>query len=249
MTKHLPIRWLEETDSTQNELARHISEYDNLSVVAARFQTAGRGQRGNTWVAAKGENLTFSMLLKFGQEGIPNLDSGDQFKITRAATLGVLTYLDGKGIPCKIKWPNDIYYRNRKICGMLIENVLDGKSLKHSIIGIGLNLNQKRFPTELVNPVSMSLVTGDEYDPEKELEDLYVHLATAFSLYLSPGSDSSGYEEKLYRKGEFHDYVRCSDGTAFEARIIGVNKQGLLLVQNKKGECETFAFKEISYII
>ena len=73
MTKQLPIRWLEETDSTQNELARHISDYDNLSVVAARFQTAGRGQRGNSWVADKGENLTFSILLKFGQDRIPHL--------------------------------------------------------------------------------------------------------------------------------------------------------------------------------
>ena len=249
MTKHLPIRWLEETDSTQNELARHISEYDNMSVVAARFQTAGRGQRGNSWVAAKGENLTFSVLLKFGQDGIPHLDSGDQFKITRATTLGVLSYLHEKGITCKIKWPNDIYYRNRKICGMLVENVLDGKSIKHSIIGIGLNLNQKRVPTELVNPVSMSSLTGIDYEPEKELVILYNHLTTAFSLYLAPGSDSPIYEENLYRMGEFHEYVRCSDGTTFEARIIGVNKQGLLLVQNKKGECFSFAFKEISYII
>ncbi|MBP5486577.1 MAG: biotin--[acetyl-CoA-carboxylase] ligase [Bacteroidales bacterium] len=249
MTKQLPIRWLEETDSTQNELARHISDYDNLSVVAARYQTAGRGQRGNSWVAAKGENLTFSMLLKFGQGRIPYLDSGDQFKITRAATLGVLSYLHEKGIPCKIKWPNDIYYRNRKICGMLIENVLDGRSLKHSIIGIGLNLNQKAFPAELVNPVSMSLLTGIDYDPEKEMEILYSNLTTAFSLYLAPGSDSSIYEENLYRMGEFHEYVRCSDGTTFEARIIGVNKLGQLQVQNKKGERETFAFKEISYII
>ncbi len=249
MTKQLPIRWLEETDSTQNELARHISDYDNLSVVAARFQTAGRGQRGNSWVADKGENLTFSILLKFGQGRIPHLDSGDQFKITRAATLGVLYYLHEKGIPCKIKWPNDIYYRNRKICGMLIENVLEGRSLKHSIIGIGLNLNQKRFPAELVNPVSMSLITGIDYEPEKELDILYGHLATAFSQYLAPGPDSSIYEDNLYRMGEFHEYVRCSDGTVFEARIIGVNKLGQLQVQNKKGECETFAFKEISYII
>ena len=249
MTKQLPIRWLEETDSTQNELARHISDYDNLSVVAARFQTAGRGQRGNSWVADKGENLTFSILLKFGQDRIPHLDSGDQFKITRAATIGVLYYLHEKGIPCKIKWPNDIYYRNRKICGMLIENVLEGRSLKHSIIGIGLNLNQKRFPAELVNPVSMSLITGIDYEPEKELDILYGHLATAFSQHLAPGPDSSIYEDNLYRMGEFHEYVRCSDGTVFEARIIGVNKLGQLQVQNKKGECETFAFKEISYII
>ena len=95
----------------------------------------------------------------------------------------------------------------------------------------------------------MSLITGIDYEPEKELDILYGHLATAFSQYLAPGPDSSIYEDNLYRMGEFHEYVRCSDGTVFEARIIGVNKLGQLQVRNKKGECETFAFKEISYII
>ena len=95
----------------------------------------------------------------------------------------------------------------------------------------------------------MSLLTGIDYEPEKELIILYSHLTTAFSLYLAPGSDSPIYEENLYRMGEFHEYVRCSDGTVFEARIVGVNKLGQLQVQNKKGERETFAFKEISYII
>ena len=249
MTQSMPILWLDETDSTQNELARHISEYDNLSVVAARLQTAGRGQRGNKWLATKGENLTFSMLLKFGQGALPSLETASQFRITQAATLGVLSYLDFSGIECMIKWPNDIYCRNKKICGMLIENVLEGRYLSHSIVGIGLNVNQRDFPVEIINPTSMSLASGKEYDLEAEMERLHSCLCDSFTKYLGPEADLKAYEEKLFRKGEFHEYVRCSDGSSFEAMITGVDKSGLLDVRNRKGEPEKFAFKEISYII
>lgn len=249
MTQRMPILWLDETDSTQNELARHISDYDNLSVVAARLQTAGRGQRGNKWLASKGKNLTFSMLLKFGQGPLPILRASDQFKITKAATLGVLSYLDSAGIECMIKWPNDIYHRNKKICGMLIENVLDGNNVSYSIAGIGLNVNQREFPINLINPTSMSLASGKEYDVEREMEKLHVCLRDSIVSNLNADDDSSSYEGRLYRKGEFHEYVRCSDGTFFEAMITGVDKSGLLEVRNRKGEREKFAFKEISYII
>ena len=136
MDEKVNIRWVEETDSTQDEVRRHILEYDNLSVTAAEFQTAGRGQRGNTWLARKGENLTFSMLIKFGGDDFPPLKAADQFLITKAATIGVAGYLEGKGINCSIKWPNDIYFRDKKICGMLIENVLEGEYLAYSIVDI-----------------------------------------------------------------------------------------------------------------
>ena len=96
MDEKVNIRWVEETDSTQDEVRRHIPEYDNLSVTAAEFQTAGRGQRGNTWLARKGENLTFSMLIKFGGDDFPPLKAADQFLITKAATIGVAGYLEGK---------------------------------------------------------------------------------------------------------------------------------------------------------
>ena len=89
MDEKVNIRWVEETDSTQDEVRRHIPEYDNLSGTAAEFQTAGRGQRGNTWLARKGENLTFSMLIKFGGDDFPPLKAADQFLITKAATIGV----------------------------------------------------------------------------------------------------------------------------------------------------------------
>jgi BirA family biotin operon repressor/biotin-[acetyl-CoA-carboxylase] ligase len=249
MAKRSPILWLEETDSTQNVFLGHISEYDNMSVAAAKFQTAGRGQRGNRWLAGKGENLTFSMLLKFGKEGFPFLKATDQFRITVAATLGIVSYLDAGGIESTVKWPNDIYIRNRKVCGMLMENQLEGPDIISSVAGIGLNVNQKDFPPQLPNPTSMSLQTGKKYILEDELEKLYVHLCDSFAANLNDEDAFGEYESRLYRKGVFNEYVRCSDGTYFEGRIVGVDQSGRLIVENRKGELETFAFKEISYII
>lgn len=253
MVEKVEIRWVEETDSTQDEVRRHIQEYDNLSVVAAEFQTAGRGQRGNTWLARKGENLTFSMLLKFGGNCFSPLKATDQFLITKAATIGVAGYLEGKGINCSIKWPNDIYFHDKKICGMLIENVLEGEYLSRGIVGIGLNVNQREFPPQLMNPTSMSVVTGQTYNTKDEMVILAGFLASAFQTSL--GSESSTpevdkeYERRLYRKDEFHEFTVCQDGSILEGKITGVTPGGLVQIINRKGELFQFAFKEISYII
>lgn len=253
MDEKVNIRWVEETDSTQDEVRRHIPEYDNLSVTAAEFQTAGRGQRGNTWLARKGENLTFSMLIKFGGDDFPPLKAADQFLITKAATIGVAGYLEGKGINCSIKWPNDIYFRDKKICGMLIENVLEGEYLAYSIVGIGLNVNQREFPPQLMNPTSMSVVNGQTYDTHEEMDILAGKLASVFQRALGSGSSipevDREYERRLYRKDEFHEFTICRDCSLLEGKIIGVTPGGLVKIINRKGELFQFAFKEISYII
>ena len=243
------IQWIEEIDSTQNAFQGHIQAYDNLSVVAAESQTAGRGQRGNTWLSGKGLNLTFSILMKFGADNIPEIKATDQFDITRAATMGVIRYLGSKGIEGKVKWPNDIYVRNKKICGMLIENVLKGNLIEYSIIGIGLNVNQRDFPVQLANPTSMAIVTEKEYELKPELQSLCSCLTEAFCNGIGTTEQARSYEEKLFRKDVFHDFVLCSDGTVFTGRILGTTKSGLLRMENKNGELKEFAFKEISYII
>lgn len=252
MENKVKIRWVDETDSTQEELRRHFLEYDNLSVTAARFQTAGRGQRGNKWTSERGENLTFSMLIRFGEGGFPPLPVSRQFAMTKAATLGIVSYLAGKGVEATIKWPNDIYVRDKKICGMLVENVLEGDKVAVSFVGIGLNMNQREFDSSLLNPTSLSLATGLRYDLESELEILASILAASFARVLGAGNPFAGderYESLLYRKGEFHEYVDCSDGTVFEGEILGVTPEGRLRVINKEGERKEFAFKEINFII
>lgn len=252
MVDKMNIRWMEETDSTQDEVRRHFSEYDNLSVVAAIFQTAGRGQRGNTWHSRGGENLTFSMVLRFGEEGFPPLPVNRSFLITKAATLAITKYLNEKEIACSIKWPNDIYVRNKKICGMLIENTLVTGNIASSIVGIGLNVNQKEFPPQLLNPTSMTVLTGKSYDLVAELEILSGYLAESFKIVLNGGDTSSAdqeYESLLYRRGAFHEYAASPDGQIFEGKILGVTPGGLLCIEDKKGKLKKFAFKEISYII
>ena len=239
------IHWLEEVDSTNNEALRHISEMDNLSVIAAVHQTAGRGQRGNSWLTHAGENLTFSMVVKFGGSGLAPIEANKQFAITRSVTLGVSDYLDAEGIECTVKWPNDIYVKNRKICGILIENSLCGRFIASSVIGIGLNVNQQEFPPHLVNPVSMSILTGKEYDIRGELIKLCGYVRTRLHRF----ANNDEYVRRLFRFGNFHEYVVCSTGKSIMAKIIGVTDSGLLQLETEKGERMEFAFKEISYVI
>ena len=169
MEKLTDIRWLDTVESTNDEARRALDGLDNLSVIAARCQTAGRGQGDHSWHSLPGENLTFTVVLKFGGEYLAPLLARDVLLITETVTLALRRYLLAKGVKARIKWPNDIYVGDLKICGILIENILRGDEVEASIVGIGLNLNQTAFPPDLPNPVSLSLLTGRRYDPEKEL--------------------------------------------------------------------------------
>ncbi len=170
MEKLTDIRWYDTVESTNDEARKAVGGLDNLSVVAARCQTAGRGQGDHKWHSRPGENLTFSVVLKFGGDGLAPLAARDMLLITEAVTLALRRYLLRKRVSARIKWPNDIYVGDSKICGILIENILHGPEVSSSIVGIGLNLNQTEFPPDLPNPVSLSLLTGRNYDPGEELE-------------------------------------------------------------------------------
>ena len=189
MTKKHDIIWLESVDSTNEECRRRISEIDNLSVVAALSQTSGKGQKGNVWLSEPGKNLTFSVVLKFPATDIKSelepMLAYDQFVLSEITSLSIVDLLAEHGIEAKIKWPNDIYVGDRKICGMLIENSLRGEWIQHSIIGIGLNVNQRNFDVSLPNPTSMVLCNGitDEYDLEniqERLMDIFKHYIKRF---------------------------------------------------------------------
>lgn len=160
MTKKHDIIWLESLDSTNNEVARRIMSLDNLSVVSAYSQTQGRGQRGNIWISEPGENLTFSVILKYGddvQGNFPCFPAKNQEVISAITAISIIELLSEYGIDAKIKLPNDIYVSDKKICGILIEHTVKGESLKHSIIGIGLNINQCNFDVNLPNPTSLAV--------------------------------------------------------------------------------------------
>lgn len=251
MTKRADIIWLGEVDSTNSEARRHISDIDNLSVVSALSQSQGRGQMGNTWSSAPGENLTFSIVMK--PEGLNAIRARDQFVLSEAAALTIVEFLSCHDIQAEIKWPNDIYVGNRKICGMLIENSLRGDTISHSIIGIGLNVNQRNFDINLPNPTSMAIVSGNVTDIRKALEEITDTFRSICETMLASSEGRtrlhSLYLSRLWRLDEEHSYVETATGKAFTGTIKGVSPTGRLLIETADGSLKEFAFKEISYII
>lgn len=187
------ILWLETADSTNHVLRERMAELDNLSVIAAREQTAGRGQGTHTWFSTPGENLTFSILYRFGAVG--TLAASDALLITQVTTLALRDYLLDHGVQARIKWPNDIWVEDRKICGILIENILEGGLVRESIVGIGLNVNETGWPDGLPNPVSLRELTGRRYSPEEELLALHKEIRRRFGMLASPDGRKSLQEE------------------------------------------------------
>ncbi len=161
-----------------------------MSVIAAEEQTGGRGQGTHSWYSSPGLNLTFSILWR-----PEKLHTDELIIITCATTLGILDYLHDKGINARIKWPNDIWVGNRKICGILIENILDVQRIKDSIIGIGFNLNESAWPSDLPNPVSLSELSGKHYDIREELVSLTTKIRRRLTIAGSADGRSSMQEE------------------------------------------------------
>ncbi len=254
MAKKHDIIWLASVDSTNEEARRRISTLDNLSVVSAFSQTAGRGQRGNTWSAKAGENLTFSIVLKYGE----SVRAVDQFSISEITALAIVDLLAEHGISAKIKWPNDIYVGNRKICGILIENSVREAFLATSIIGVGLNVNQTEFDPSLPNPTSMVLAKYPALPTDNEdLNLLLEEFMDIFAGYCRRYLNITGgftrlrrlYLAQMWKKDEEARYVDATEGEEFTGIIRGLSDIGHLIVEDKeKGELREFAFKEIGYL-
>ncbi len=261
MTKKHDIIWLDRVDSTNDEARRHISRLDNLSVLSAVEQTGGRGQRGNSWLSQPGLNLTFSIMLKFGQKPMHEFRAADQFAISQIASLSAIDLLSAYDIKAHIKWPNDIYADNRKICGMLIENSVRDGMLSSSIIGIGLNVNQTDFAPSLPNPISMALFNarkdGDShelYSVDRLLEEFMDIFKGYYGRYLNISGGLARlrklYLAQLWKMNEPATYIDTASGTKFNGIIRGLSGIGLLQVEDTdKGELKEFAFKEISFSI
>ena len=252
-----PITWFDTIDSTNSEARRRAESAENgnidtMSVYGARFQTAGRGQRGNKWTSASGENLTFSILLYPGKGGNPKVNAIGQFSLSIVSSLSVIDFLSSKNVQANIKWPNDIYVRNKKICGMLIENSLSGTEVSSSIIGIGINLNQTSFSPELMNPTSLYLITGTRNEPETALEEFLETFKENLCMLESEENFDTlrnRYLDKLYRYGKEESYHDCINDEDFKGTIKGISEEGLLLMEMPDKSVRRFAFKELSYII
>lgn len=181
------ILWLDTVDSTNSVLRERYPQSANLSIIAAREQTRGRGQGEHSWFSTPGKNLTFSILYRFGPDAPYLLEASHAIVITQITTLALRDYLGSRGIASRIKWPNDIWVGERKICGILIENKVTGRYMDASIVGIGLNVNEEAWPPQLPNPVSMKDLTGMDYALSVELVELRARLA---SRYAAASSDA-----------------------------------------------------------
>ena len=231
---------IDETASTNQWLREHGD--DNDVAVWADFQTAGRGCGTNTWESERGKNLLFSMLTHPVE-----VPATKQFRISMAASLAIVDALApyinkvrAKGHErLSIKWPNDIYWADRKLCGILIECQLSGAQIRDCIIGVGLNVNQEVFLSDAPNPVSLWQIIGQATDRETLLRGVL----EAFTLDV----DTERYRQLLYRRNERHRY-RDGNGT-FEAELVTVEDDGHLVLRDSEGLSRRYAFKEVSFVI
>jgi BirA family biotin operon repressor/biotin-[acetyl-CoA-carboxylase] ligase len=238
---------IKEVDSTNNflkELASNSKPLIEGTVIMAETQYAGRGQQQNGWHAEPDKNLTFSILLK------PSfLPVTQQFDLVRAVSLGVFDALQPLlGEKLKIKWPNDIYYGNRKLGGMLIENMIQGGQIKNAIVGIGLNVNQQDFPDFLPNATSVKQILQQDYDLNTLLSDICRHVE-AYYLNLKAGKNlfvRETYLSRLYWLNEQKEY-KSKEGQ-FAGTIKNVRDNGILVVENSNHEELEFSLKEIEFV-
>jgi BirA family biotin operon repressor/biotin-[acetyl-CoA-carboxylase] ligase len=213
------------------------------TIVHTNFQTAGRGQPGNTWESQYGKNLLFSIIL------YPlSVKADKQFIISKMISLGIRDYLT-KIIPgvC-IKWPNDIYVRNDKIAGILIENAIVKNEIENTIAGIGLNVNQDKFSRAVLNATSLKKITGKEFVLDDCLTGLSASIDLRYKqmLYEKKSLIDDDYLSALYRYGDFNEF---SDSNGiFEGKIIAVTGTGRLQIEDRRGRIYEYGFKEVDFL-
>ena len=237
------IYHLQHTGST-NDDAR-ADKYREGDIVWAEVQSAGRGQRGHTWQSREGENLTFSVVLE------PTfLHITQQFSLLEVVALSLVDTLAIEGIEASIKWTNDIYVGDRKLVGILIEHASVTTHLHRTIVGIGINVNQREFDASLPNPTSMALVTERQFERERVLESFVQMLQRNYTLLREGGGKAlhERYLSKLYRRNTPHTYA-LADGTRFEGTIRDVRERGELVVEHEDGSLHEYLFKEIEFVL
>ena len=241
---HAIIR-IERTESTNNYATSQVrvNEVKAGTVFLAYSQTSGRGQLNNQWESEAGKNLTFSIFLK------PYfLHIRKQFLLSKVVCLGIEAFLSEFVDQVKIKWPNDIYVGDQKICGILIENAVMNANIKHSVVGIGLNINQSGFFSDAPNPISLKMITGTEYDLDEMLSELLKQIDHFYQELAIGKYDEIDklFHERLYRLNEWRTYK--DETHEYQGKIVGVNEIGQLKIQEKEGELHEYHFKEVAYL-
>ena len=237
------IYHIETTTSTNDDARRE--QYREGDIIWAEHQTAGRGQRGHTWLSPEGANLTFSMVLEPRFLAVNN-----QFMLLEVIALALHDTFLKFGIDTRIKWTNDIYYEDRKLVGILIEHFYSGGTLARTIVGIGINVNQTEFDPSLPNPVSMRQIAGREFNREEVLHEFEHTMMDRYEeLQLHEVERiQEDYHRLMYRLDEEHVF-RLPSGEEFRATIRGVRPTGELKLARKDGRTHDYLFKEVEFVL
>lgn len=238
------IRTFEELSSTNDyacDLLRHELVSD-FTVIQADYQTKGRGQRGNSWVSNPRENLLFSIILH------PNhISAEEQFILSQAVSLALYETVNLFCENVHIKWPNDIYVRDNKIAGILIENMLEGKHITSSVVGIGLNVNQVSF-ADVPNPTSLYVESGCLLQRDEVLYTFLVYCQEYYTfIQTKPEYIRQQYNAVLYRKDVMSSYI--DTGGMFRGEIKYVAPNGRLHIIDEYGRVKKYYFKEVAYVL
>lgn len=238
------INYLPSCQSTNDEAAILIAQRDPAegTLIVTDHQTAGRGQRGNVWLAQSGQNLTFSLILK------PTfLRATDQFWLNMAVSLGITDALQPlMNHTLRIKWPNDVYVSNQKMGGILIENTLHGHAIAWSAIGMGLNVNQTEFGYPAATSMQQQAPLTNGYDLPGLLRSCCEHIEQRYLQLRSGQRDGlkADYLARLYRYQEMHTFE--SGGRTFRGEIIDIDPLGRLTI-TENGQPRQFNFKEVAF--
>ena len=240
---------IESTASTNSTLAALGDSVNTGTVLTTHTQSAGRGQRGNSWESEPGKNITLSILWR-----PQNIAAPEQFVLSEAVALAVADVVDTVSPQkAQVKWPNDIYVGDSKICGILIENSLEGRRIARCIAGIGLNVNQTVFLSDAPNPVSLAMLTGRTLDRDLIEQQLIERLRQRLSQADTSESAATLHQEyvaRLWRGEGFYPWVLPQKPSApFMARIANVALTGHLTLETTKGDRTVFAFKEVKPLL
>ncbi|HAJ99995.1 MAG TPA: biotin--[acetyl-CoA-carboxylase] ligase [Bacteroidales bacterium] len=233
-----------QTDSTNNEAFRLLQnrEVDEGTAIVSSYQSAGKGQGGNSWESEAGKNLIFSLILR-----PVFLEPSRQFLLSQAVALGVRQGLSNlcDGLPFAIKWPNDIYLSNKKVSGMLIENRIMGARYDVAVVGVGINVNQERFDQNLPNPSSLKIATQVHYNLDLALEKVLSSIMQWYNLLKK--HDFMAIERAYLSYLEGMNEMRIfEDNTGrFTGCIKGIDPYGKIIIEKENGVATTYEVKEI----
>ncbi len=253
--------YIPKTNSTNTLLLEQLQQEalpDGYTVYTFE-QTAGRGQQGNAWESEAGQNLLFSRVVRPTE-----LQPSELFRLTQWVSVVMTEVLQRYENGITIKWPNDIYWQEKKLCGILIESAFAGNRVDYAVVGVGLNVNQEVFVSDAPNPISLSQIMGGRtFDLDALMQEFDAAFVEMRPLLGQPAVLKQMYMERLFRRDGMHPYMqrevsleptsvvrwRYENGITFLATVEDVLSDGCLSLRLENGEQQAFHFKQIRFVL